>query len=286
MAADLVVASPQDTGAALEELAAEGAMAFAGGTSMVLLLKSRLVSPSRLVWLGRVGELDGIDPLPGGGLRLGANVRVGELARSELIRTQAPALAHAASLVGNPRVRAVATLGGALAHADPRQDLPPVLLALGASVTVAAPSGGRQVPLDRFFLGLMETEVRPGELITEVVVPPGPGRRLAYARYAPGSEDDYPTVGAAAAVTVNDGVVERAVVALGGVGPTPLLVPGLDPLLAGTAPGEEALGAAAEAASASVAPTDDQRGSVAYKAAMAGVFTKRVLESCLGPDAR
>ncbi|MBO0714791.1 MAG: xanthine dehydrogenase family protein subunit M [Acidimicrobiales bacterium] len=270
----------------LADLAREGAMALAGGTSMVLLLKSRLVSPSALVWLGRVGELGGIDPLPGGGLRVGANVRVGELARSELIRREAPALARAASVVGNPRVRAVATLGGALAHADPRQDLPPVLLALGASVTLAGPSGRREVPLERFFLSLMETEVRPGELITEVAVPPGPGRRLAYARYAPGSEDDYPTVGAAAAVTMSDGVVERAVVALGGVGPTPLLVPGLDPLLAGRAPDESALGAAAEAAQAAVRPTDDQRGSAAYKRAMAGVFTKRVLESCLSPHAR
>jgi carbon-monoxide dehydrogenase medium subunit len=239
-----------------------------------------------LVWLGRVRELGGIDPLPGGGLRLGANVRVGELARSELVRREAPALARAASMVGNPRVRAVATLGGALAHADPRQDLPPVLLALEANVVLAGPSGRRQVALERFFVSLMETEVQPGELITEVVVPPGPGRRLAYARYAPGSEDDYPTVGAAAAVTISDGVVERAVVALGGVGPTPLLVPGLDSLLSGTAPDESALAAAAEAARAATQPTDDQRGSAAYKRAMAAIFTKRVLESCLTSDAR
>ena len=261
-------------------------MALAGGTSMVLLLKNRLVQPSKLVWLGRVRELGGIDLLPGGGLRVGANVRVGELSRSELVLREAPALARAASSVGNPRVRAVATIGGALAHADPRQDLPPVLLALGATVALASPSGSRQVPLERFFLGFMETTVEPGELITEVVVPPAPGRRLAYARYTPGSEDDYPTVGAAASVIMGNGLVERAAVALGGVGPTALLVPGLDGLLAGTTPGQAELRAAAEAAEAAVRPTDDQRGSAAYKRAMAGVFTRRVLESCLNSHAR
>jgi carbon-monoxide dehydrogenase medium subunit len=218
LAAELAFVAPSDTGSALVELATEGAMALAGGTSTVLLLKSRLVHPSKLVFLSRVAGLGGIDLLPGGGMRVGANVRVGELARSEVVRREAPALARAAASVGNPRVRAVATVAGALAHADPRQDLPPVLLALGASAVLESLSGRREVPLDGFFFGLMETALEPGELITEVRLPPGRGRRLAYARYAPGSEDDYPTVGVAAALTMGDEVVQRAAVALGGAG--------------------------------------------------------------------
>jgi carbon-monoxide dehydrogenase medium subunit len=281
LAAELAFVAPSDTGSALVELATEGAMALAGGTSTVLLLKSRLVHPSKLVFLSRVAGLGGIDLLPGGGMRVGANVRVGELARSEVVRREAPALARAAASVGNPRVRAVATVAGALAHADPRQDLPPVLLALGASAVLESLSGRREVPLDGFFFGLMETALEPGELITEVRLPPGRGRRLAYARYAPGSEDDYPTVGVAAALTMGDEVVQRAAVALGGVGPAPVLVRGLDAILAGTRPGEAELEAAAEAARAAANPTSDQRGSAGYKRAMAAVFTKRAIASCL-----
>lgn len=254
-----------------------------GGTSVGLLLRNDLIEPRKIVWLARIPELRELAAGPGGDLVIGATVTLREIAVSGLIGREYPALAYAAGQVGNPRVRAVATLGGALAHSDARQDVPPVLYALEARVRIAGPSGRRQVPVAGFHTGFMETVLAAGELVTGVVIPARPPRRAAYARFTPGSSQDYPTVGAAAAVARDgDGRVTRAVLALGGVGPTPLLVPGVTGLLGG-APGEPEIAAAARAAEAAADPRDDQRGSVRYKKAMAGEWAARVMRACLDP---
>lgn len=272
--------APETLSEALTELASEESMAVGGGTSVALLLKNQLVEPTKLVWLGKINELGGISITPSDELRLGAGITLRQLVRSEIVRAHAPVLAEAASKVGNPRVRAVATVGGALAHADPRQDLPPVLLALGARARVADPVGQREVPLAEFFTGWMETTMAEGELVAEVLIPPGSARRAAYARFTPGSEDDYPTVGVAVSADFRpDGGVENATLALGGVASRPLLVPEAGTLLAGTRPGPAEIAAVADAAVEAAQPSDDHRGSAAYKKAMAGVWTRRVLES-------
>jgi carbon-monoxide dehydrogenase medium subunit len=137
--ADPPFASPTSVEAAVEELSADGAVAVAGGTSVGLLLKTGLLTPDRLVSLRRVPQLSAI-ALRDGELRLGAMVSLRTLIASPLVRATVPVLADAASQVGNPRVRAAATVGGAIAHADPRQDIPPVLLALGAYACLSGPA--------------------------------------------------------------------------------------------------------------------------------------------------
>ncbi|HLQ60813.1 MAG TPA: xanthine dehydrogenase family protein subunit M [Candidatus Acidoferrales bacterium] len=263
--------APATLAEALGLLGAEGAFALGGGTSLVLMLKQDLVPASRVVWLGRIPELHGIRHDAAGGLVLGATTTMAELARSSDVRRLHPALAAAAEQIGNPRVRAVATVGGALAHADPRQDLPPVLLALGAAVTVQGPAGTRSVPLAGFFRSLMETALADGELVTSVSVPPpAPGQRECYLRFNPGSVDDFPTVGVAArAVLDESGAISDLAVALGGVAPVPILI-------------REAPTDAAEAAERACDPVDDRRGSAAYKRAMARVWTRRALAQLLG----
>lgn len=264
-------------------LAAPGAMALAGGTSLVMLLKHGLIDPEKLVYLGGLTSLAGIAKGPAGELRIGALTTIRDVASSAFIKAAAPALASAAGSVGNPRVRSVATVGGALAHADPRQDLPPVLLALGASVTLEGPGGQRRVPLSEFFRGFMETVIGEDELLTEVVVPPGHDRRSAYARFTPASEDDYPTVGVAVSLVFDrDGAIRDTKLALAGVAEVPLLVAEAAQLLRGQYPSEDLLSSVAEAAEAAVRPTEDGRGSPAYKKAMAAVWTYRVLRACLG----
>lgn len=281
--ADLAFCAPEALDAALRELGeSEDAIAMGGGTSVGMLLKNDLIAPRKIVWLGRVRELRQFTTAPGQ-LTLGATVTIREITRSAVIRRQFPALAYAAGRVGNPRVRAVATVGGALAHSDARQDLPPVLYVLNALVRMQGPRGKRDVPVTSFHRGFMETVLAEDELVTQVVIPVVPGQRAAYARFTPGSRDDYPTVSAAASVRRDgDGRVASAALALGGVGQTPLLVPAAAALV-GTVPGARDIAAVAEAAEAAAEPYQDQRGSVRYKKAMAREWAARVLRACLDP---
>jgi aerobic carbon-monoxide dehydrogenase medium subunit len=280
--ADLAFRVPGTLGEALAELTGEeDVIAMGGGTSVGLLLKNDLIQPRKIVWLARISELRQLGAGPGGELTLGATVSLRELAGSAAVRRQFPALAYAAGRVGNPRVRAVATVGGALAHSDARQDLPPILYALQARVLIQGPEGTREVPVAEFHTGFMETVLAPDELVTGVVIPPVPGRRAAYARFNPGSRDDYPTVSAAASVVRDgDGRVTSAVLALGGVGGTPLLVPAASGLV-GAAAGPTEVAEVAAAAETTAEPYDDQRGSARYKKAMAREWAARVLRACL-----
>jgi carbon-monoxide dehydrogenase medium subunit len=318
--ADLAFSAPATLHEALGELAgAEDVIAMGGGTSVGMLLKNDLIAPRKIVWLARIPELrllayrsDGPDSdrpgsdrpgsdrpgsdrpgsdRPGGGrdaggeLLIGATVTLRELARSEVIRQKFPALAYAASRVGNPRVRAVATVGGALTHSDARQDVPPIMYALQARVRIQSLQGSREIPVHDFHTGFMETVLAEDELVTQVVIPAVPGRRAAYGRFTPGSHDDYPTVSAAASIAAdNSGRVTSAVLALGGVGSTPLLVGGAASLI-GTVPGQAEVESAAAAAEAAASPHDDQRGSARYKKAMAREWAARVIRACLDPDA-
>lgn len=303
--ADLAFSAPATLHEALGELAgAEDVIAMGGGTSVGMLLKNDLIAPRKIVWLARIPELrrlayrsdspDSDSPDsdgPGGGrdaggeLLIGATVTLRELARSEVIQQKFPALAYAASRVGNPRVRAVATVGGALTHSDARQDVPPIMYALQARVRIQSLQGSREIPVHEFHTGFMETVLAEDELVTQVVIPAVPGRRAAYGRFTPGSHDDYPTVSAAASIAAdNSGRVTSAVLALGGVGSTPLLVGGAAGLI-GTVPGQAEVESAAAAAEAAASPHDDQRGSARYKKAMAREWAARVIRVCLDPDA-
>jgi carbon-monoxide dehydrogenase medium subunit len=298
---DTSFVAPATLAGALDELGGEGAIAVGGGTSVAILLKSRMLEVRRLVYLGRIRELSGAGEQagteelagfqppgdagrPAGEIRLGATLTLRELCRSPLVRSRLPVLVTAAAQVGNPRVRAVATVGGTMAHADPRQDLPPVLLALGARVVIGGPSGTREVPLAGFLHGFMETELEADELVTEVLIPWRPGLRACYRRFTPGSADDFPAVSVAAAVFVApDGTVRSGRIALGGVGSTALLAADAASLLAGRPLEADAIEAAADAAASIAQPWGDRHGSADYKRQMVRVWTRRALESCAFP---
>ena len=246
------------------------------------MLKNRLIEPERLVYLGKIPGLSGISESSDGTVRLGATTTLRELNRSALVNARFPSLAQAAGQVGNPRVRAVATLGGAIVHSDPRQDIPPVLMSLGATARIIGAEGVREVPLSGFFFGFMETAASEDELVTEVTVPFDPTARSRYARFTPGSEDDYPTVGVAVSLAVSDdGEVTGARIALGGVDGMAILASEAATLLVGSRPDSERIAAAAAAAAAACSPSDDQRGSESYKRAMVEVWTRRTVSACL-----
>lgn len=272
---------PADLEGVLAALEAPGSMLVAGGTSVSLLLKHRLVAPERLVALRHVDALSAIEAHPDGSLFVGATATLRAIAHAPEIRAGFPALAGAAAQVGNPRVRSVATLGGHLAHADPRQDLPPVLLALDGRVIAAGPRGRREIPMASLAIGLMETCLDDDEVILGVRVPPRRADSVgAYVRYTPVSAEDYPTVAVAVELSLGPGGLVRAArVAVGGAGPTARLIEEAAALLEGRSLDAAAREAAGAAVAGSVSPVGDQRGSPAYKAAMAALWTRRALET-------
>src|SRR6266851_4613471 len=160
---------------ALELLAkfGEEAKLLAGGHSLLPMMKLRLAYPSALIDIGRVGELAGVRA-DGDELVIGATTCHADVAGSDLVRSQAPLLAHSAAQVGDPQIRHRGTIGGSLAHADPAADLPMALVALGGSVDITGPDGTRTVAADDFFTGFFETALEPGELLTAVRVPRRP----------------------------------------------------------------------------------------------------------------
>jgi len=265
--------------AALDEAGDEG-KAIAGGTALVILMMQRLVRPGRLVSLRRVPGLDRIKPADGG-VRIGALATHRDVETSPVIRERFPVLAETFRHVATLRIRNIATVGGSLAHADPNQDPPVTLMALGARVRIAGPGGERRLPLDEFFVEYYQTALRQNELVVGVELPfPAPGSGSAFIKFLPRTADDYATVAVAANLTLNpDGACREARIALGSVGPTTLRAREVEALLTGERLTEPLLTAAGEAARRAVDPIADQRGSAEYKREMTGVFVRRAIRS-------
>lgn len=276
--------TPTTVSQAHQALAQDNAIALGGGTATVMMMKQRLINPATVVWLGKIPELTEIQTAADGSIHVGATATLAQIVQSHDLQTAYPALARAAAGIGNPRVRAVATMGGNLLHADPCQDMPPLLLVLGAAMVLSNPQGKRTLPVTGdFFVDYMQTAIDEHDLLEHIVLPaPSPGCRATYLKFTPRSQDDFATVGVAAALQLDaDGVVLSARVALAGVGATPIVVDQADDLLAGRRPAAADIAQVAEAAAAAAEPWDDQRGSEAYKRAMARVWTRRALEELL-----
>ena len=160
-----------------------GAKLLAGGHSLIPLLKLRLAAPAAVVDIGRIAELRGIST-GGDGLRIGALTTHAEIAASDAVKEHAAALAEAASQIGDPAVRNRGTIGGNLAHADPASDLPTVLAALGATLTVVGAEGERSVGIGDFFTGVMMTSLGENDLLTSIRVPSAAGRGTAYVKFS------------------------------------------------------------------------------------------------------
>jgi aerobic carbon-monoxide dehydrogenase medium subunit len=257
----------------------EDARVVAGGTALVTMMRQHLVRPGCLVSLRDVQGLNRIEAT-NGALRLGALVTHREAEVSPLVRERLPVLAETFRRVATVRIRHMATIGGALAHADPNQDPPVTLLALGASVEIRGARGHRELPLGEFFRDYYETALEPGELVTAVTVPLLPvASGATFLKFLPRTADDYATVAVAAIVTLEpDGErCREARIALGSVGVTPLRGMAAEALLSGQRLSERLLQAVGEAVKGAVDPLSDHRGSAAYKREMTGVMVGRAL---------
>jgi len=256
---------------------------IAGGTALVIMMKQRLVRPTCLVSLRSVRSLNGIAE-KNGGIAIGGGTTHRAVEGSPLVKRRLPVLAETYHHVATVRVRNMATVGGGLAHADPNQDPPPTLIALGASVKAVSTDGSRTIPLEEFFTDYYETVLKPEEIITELYVPRLPANSgAAFLKFLPRTADDYATVSAAAFVTLDKSKKNFADVriALGSVGTTPIRARGAEAVLRGQPVKAEALAEAGEKAKQAVDPISDFRGSAAYKKEMAGVFVRRALTKAL-----
>jgi len=274
--------SLKETHQALKEFGTDAKL-IAGGTALIIMMKQRLVRPTCLINLQALRPLKGIEA-NNGALRIGSLATHREVESSALVKRVLPLLAETYHHVATVSIRNMATVGGGLAHADPNQDPPPTLIALGASVKVSSANGSRTLPLEEFFTDYYETVLQPDEVITDLFVPRMPANSAgAYLKFLPRTADDYATVSVAAVVTLEPGkkVFKDVRIALGSVGTTPIRAKEAEAVLRGQPVKPEALREAGEKAKGEVDPITDLRGSADYKQEMAAVFVRRALEKAL-----
>jgi aerobic carbon-monoxide dehydrogenase medium subunit len=234
------------------------------------------VHPTYLIGLRRISGLRAVQF--DGPLRIGSLCTHQDMETFSLIREHMPVLAETFQQVASVRIRTVATVGGALAHADPNQDPLPTLLVLDTRVQLRSQQRTREVAISDFFTGSYETVMAPDELITIITIPPQPvGSGTAFLKFRPQTHDDYATVAVAARVTLDGGRISDARVALGAVATTPIRAMAVENALRGEMPTATVVRAAAALVTEAVDPTADFRGSAAYKRDMAVVFVQRAL---------
>jgi len=262
---------------------AAGARPVAGGTDLVVGARSgKTTLPDSIVAIHRLAELHGIELLGDGGLRLGALASHAEIAASEDVRSRFSALADACAIVGSHATRAQGTIGGNLMNASPAMETGGPLVCLGATATLRSPSGTRWVAIEDLWAGPGTTTASADELLVAVDVPaPATGTGSAYLRLEYRRQMEIAVVGATAVVTITDGAVTDARIAMTALSPTIRRVPEAEAALVGSDGGEGAIEAAGAAVAAAATPISDVRGSADYRRAMAAVITRRAIASAL-----
>ena len=256
------------------------ASVLAGGQSLIPLMKLQLALPAYVVDINRIAGLSDIadDDCC---LRIGSLTRESDLDSSEVVQTKYPILHDTTSVIADPLVRNMATVGGNLAHGDPANDHPATMLALGAEVVAVGSGGERVIPVSDFFEGPLVTALNQGEILTEIRVPAQPeGSGGAYLKLER-KVGDYATAGVAAVITVSDGVCQQAGIGLTNAGPIPVKAGSAESFLVGKKLDDETIREAAWLASEEAQPSADLRGSEEYKRDMVRVIAGRALRMAL-----
>ena len=255
----------------------DDAKLIAGSQSLIPMMKLRLVQPKHVVDLRKVPGLSGISEAEGA-LVVGALTTYRAIETSELARSRLPILPETAGNIGDAQVRNLGTIGGSLAHADPSADWPAVTVALDATVKIAGPRGERSVPVEQLISGPLSTVLEPAEILVQVRFPLPAARSGSAYEKLPHPASRFAVVGAAAAVTLDGkGAVQRARVALTGLGPKVSRATAVEQALQGKATSPEALQSAASRAAEGLDLRADGTGSAEYKAHLVAVYTERAL---------
>ncbi|MCC8944441.1 xanthine dehydrogenase family protein subunit M [Bradyrhizobium sp. Arg62] len=270
--------APRTLDEAIGAFAAAGSAAriMAGGTDLLVQMRSGLVRPGLIVDIKKIGEMTEISETADGGFRVGAAVSGMELAEHARFGKVWPGVLEAVNLIGSKQVQGRASAGGNLCNGSPAGDSVPAMIAAGAVVTVQGPNGRRDMKVEDVPAGPGRTNLKPGEILVSFTLPPRPkGSGDAYLRMIPRTEMDIAVVGIGVSLTLKDRVCTEARVGLGAAAPTALLVEPAAQALIGSKLDDAALEAAAAACRAACRPIDDKRGTIAYRTKTAGVLLKR-----------
>jgi len=256
----------------------EEARPLAGGHSLIPMMKLRLATPEHLVDLAGIADLKGIRT-EGGDIVIGAMVTQHEIVGSDLLAAKIPILREASLLVADPQVRYVGTLGGNVANGDPGNDMPAVMMCLGAGYGVVGSSGERTIPAREFYQGAYLTALKPSEILTNIRIPvPAAGHGFAYEKLKR-KIGDYATAAAAVVVTMSGGTVATCSIGLTNVADTPLWAEEAARIVTGSTLDAATVKRAVAAAEAITSPASDGRGPAHYRTKMAGVMLARALAS-------
>ena len=254
---------------------------IAGGTALMLMMKAGVYNPEKLISLRKIeGKYSNISA-GADGLRIGAMTTLGALERSDAVRKVAPLISRTLLTLSNVRVRNVATVGGALAHGDPHMDLPPVLMALGTTLTVIGPKGERKLAVEELFAGYYETVLEKNELIAEAHVPAQGSKKGAYFKVTTGSADDWPALGVAAVLESDGNAIRSARIVASAATDKATRLKSVEDVLNGKTVDDKLLTQAGEAALQDCEFIADVRGSVPYKKELMKVYVRRAVRAAL-----
>ena len=250
-----------------------------GGTALMLMMKAQLFKPSALISLAKVDpRFHGVElNADGSAFSIGAMTTFAELEHHVDIEAHLPVITQTMVTLANPRVRNVATVGGNLAHADPHLDLPPVWASLDAEISVVGPQGVRRFPLVDLFAGYYETTLHSGELIMRLHVPVLPGWRRRYVKVTTRSAHDWPAIGLAIGIKMENARCADLRLILSAATDRPTRLLQADSMLRGQTIDASLLAAASKAAAEEVNIETDSRGSSDYKSHLLSVHLKRAL---------
>ena len=254
---------------------------IAGGTALMLMMKAGVFNPEKLISLRKIESKYSSIGAGADGLRIGAMTTLGTLERSDDVRKHAPVITRTLRTLSNVRVRNVATVGGALAHGDPHMDLPPVLMALGATLTVIGPNGERKLAVEDLFAGYYETVLEKDELIAEVHVASQGSKKASYFKVTTGSADDWPALGVAAVIEANGNAIKSACLVASAATDKATRLKSAEAAVAGKTVDDKLLREAGEAALGDCEFIADVRGSVPYKRELMKVYVRRAIREAL-----
>ncbi len=253
----------------------------AGGTALMLMMKAGVFQPTRLICLHAIEPEHARITVSGEALRIGAMATLSDVEHDANVAARLPVLKRAMRTLSNVRVRNVARVGGALAHGDPHMDLPPVLAALGAKVSVAGPKGHRELPVEALYSGYYETVLEKNELITSVTVPARNGRKATYMKVTSRTADDWPALGVAVSFAHKDGTIRDPIVIVSAATEKLTRMTSTEKELQGATVDDKALARAGEAAAAEAQILADAHGTAAYKRELLKVYLRRAVRQAL-----
>ena len=266
---------------ALMEKHGEDGRVMAGGTSMIIMMRQRLLTPKVVISLARLPKFDRVTYSPTDGLCIGAGARHRDIELSKAVQQHYPLLYETFRKVAQPRIRNTGTVGGNLAAGDPLTDPGASLIALDAEVTLGSSKGNRTLPLDEFFIDYYQTAIEPDEILTEIHVPPPSRSGWAHIKFTPRSVEDFATVGVAITLDVKNGLCQDVRLGLNSVSSIIVHAKNAEAVIRGEAITDELLRKMGEVAASECDPTDDNRGSAEYKRDLIKVLVRRAAEESL-----